>query len=70
MRTEIEDYLRTINAYLTEIVQEEDPTDDVWESLCLNLQAYGNNLHKKLIPAEPKREMETWPSGANLCDHD
>jgi hypothetical protein len=66
MRQEIEDYLRTLNAYLTEIVQEVDPNEDVWESLCLNLQGYGSYLYQKLIPPDLDREMKSWPAGATF----
>jgi hypothetical protein len=64
IQDKIEDDLRSLNAFLTEVVQQGNPSDERWESICFNLQSVGANLFEMLIPSEVAKQMRTWKIGS------
>lgn len=64
IQQQIEDDLRSLNAFLTEVVQQGNPSDERWESICFNLQSVGANLFEMLIPSEVAKQMGTWKIGS------
>jgi hypothetical protein len=64
IQDKIEDDLRSLNAFLTEVVQQGNPSDERWESICFNLQSVGSNLFEMLIPSEVAKQMRTWKIGS------
>ena len=64
IQQQIEDDLRSLNAFLTEVVQQGNPSDERWESICFNLQSVGANLFEMLIPSEVAKQMRTWKIGS------
>jgi WD40 repeat protein len=66
IQQQIEDDLRNLNAFLTEVVQQGNPSDDRWDSICFNLQGVGANLFKMLIPPEVARQVRTWKIGSTV----
>ena len=64
IQEKIEDDLRNLNAFLTEVVQQGNPSDERWDSICFNLQGVGSNLFEMLIPSEVAKQMRTWKIGS------
>jgi hypothetical protein len=60
----IENELRNLNAFLSEVVQQGKPADDKWESICFNLQSIGANLFEMLIPDQVAAQARTWKHGS------
>jgi CHAT domain/WD domain, G-beta repeat len=66
IQLKIEDDLRNLNAFLTEVVQQGNPSDERWDSICFNLQGVGANLFEMLIPSEVAKQVRTWKIGSSL----
>jgi hypothetical protein len=64
IQDKIEDDLRSLNAFLTEVVQQGNPSDERWESICFNLQSVGANLFEMLIPSEVAKKVRDWKIGS------
>jgi hypothetical protein len=64
IQQQIEDDLRSLNAFLTEVVQQGNPSDERWESICFNLQSVGANLFEMLIPSEVAKKVRDWKIGS------
>jgi hypothetical protein len=64
IQQQIEDDLRSLNAFLTEVVQQGNPSDERWESICFNLQSVGANLFEMLIPSEVAKQVRVWKIGS------
>ena len=64
IQQQIEDDLRNLNAFLTEVVQQGNPSDERWDSICFNLEGVGANLFEMLIPSEVAKQMGTWKVGS------
>lgn len=60
IQQQIEDDLRNLNAFLTEVVQQGNPSDEKWDSICFNLQGVGASLFEMLIPPEVANRVRTW----------
>jgi len=56
--------LQNLNAFLTEIVSQGNPGEDVWESICLNLQSIGQHLFTTLIPPAIAEHAKKWKQGS------
>ncbi len=66
IQKQIEDDLRNLNAFLTEVVQQGNPSDERWDSICFNLQSVGANLFEMLIPLEVANQIKTWEIGSPI----
>ncbi len=64
IQQQIEDDLRNLNAFLTEVVQQGNPSDDKWDSICFNLQSVGTDLFNMLIPPEVAKRVRNWKLGS------
>ena len=67
MKSEIEDYLRDLNAFLTDAVSQGSPSDDLWRSIELNLRGVASSLFDQVIPEDLKPIIETWSRGEVLA---
>lgn len=66
LKTDVQDSLRELNAFLTEAVTDGAVTEDVWESTLLNLKGKGKFLFDSLIPDDLGSRMREWEKDTNL----
>jgi len=67
LKSQIEDSLRELNAFLTEAVSSVPLTKQFWASICLNLQAKGAFLFDTLIPPRVGELLASWPADSILA---
>lgn len=67
LKSQIEDSLRELNAFLTEAVSTQGMTKPFWESICLNLKAKGAFLFNTLIPKDVIALLSSWPGHSILA---
>jgi len=65
-KEQIENDLRELNAFLSEMVTQGNPSEVDWESTCLNCQAVGESLFKALIPAPLADRSRQWGPGSSV----
>lgn len=66
LKTDVQDSLRELNAFLTEAVTDGAVTEEVWESTLLNLKGKGKSLFDSLVPYDLASRMREWNKDTNL----
>ena len=66
IKDEITTYLRNLNAFLTEVVTLGNPTEEEWDSICLNLQGVGEHLFNAVMPPSLAKLTRDWSQGSTL----
>jgi CHAT domain-containing protein len=61
---QIATYLQSLNALLTEVVTQGNPTEEVWESIGFNLQSVCESLFKTLVPTQVAERVQKWDQGS------
>lgn len=65
-REQIENDLRELNAFLSEMVTQGSLSEADWESTCLNCQAIGESLFEALIPRQLAHCSRQWAPGSSV----
>lgn len=65
-REQIENDLRELNAFLSEMVTQGNLSEADWESTCLNCQAVGESLFEALIPRQLADCSRQWAPGSSV----
>jgi hypothetical protein len=60
------DELRKLNEFLFDVVTQNTPTDEEWDSLQLNLRAKGLSLSELLLPPALLQQIREWPAESTL----
>jgi|GEM_PF-6845414 len=60
------DELRRLNEFLFDVVTYDDPTDEEWDALQLNLRAKGLMLAELLLPHGLREQVRTWPANSTV----
>lgn len=66
VKEQITDYLRELNAFLTEVATKGSPAEKQWDSLCFNMQAVGGSLFEALIPSPVAERVQKWQPGSSV----
>lgn len=66
LQRDIQDYLKNLNEFLNEAVVQANPSDELWQSICLNLEGYGRTLFDQLIPPQIAERSRQWPPDATV----
>lgn len=67
LKSDIENYLRELNAFLTEAVSEGNPSVETWESIRLNMQGIGRRLFDNIIPVKLQEIAAKFKTGEILA---
>jgi hypothetical protein len=66
LRSEIEGYLKELNAFLIEVVTIGNPSPEDWRSISLNINAIGETLYKAILPEPLAAITRSWKHGTRL----
>jgi hypothetical protein len=62
----IRERLQELNAFLHEVVVQGNPSEEMWESICFQLQSVGKSLFEDLIPFQVREKSLKWKKEAIL----